>query len=490
MHAAPDMTAEPVKFLLVDDDDDNLAVLEELLERDGLQVFTARSGAAALELLGKHEFALALLDVTMPDMNGFDLAERIRGSERTRHVPIIFLTGAREPKLMFKGYDKGAVDVLHKPVDPLVLRSKADVFYELYRQRRDLQDALKLNELFVGILTHDLRNPLSGLSTGIQLLKMRLQGPAEQKSLDRMQQAAARMTEMLKQMVDLTRARLGGGIGFMRSRQDCDVAVLVRRAADELHLAHPERELQVEAAGDCALQGDPDRLLQVFSNLLSNAFNRGAAGSPVTVRVGGREGDVEVQIQSAGVIPREELPTLFDPFRARQKSRPANGDGLGLGLFIAQQILQAHGGQVSVRSTRESGTTFTAVLPRRVEAQRSAPGQRRQVLIVDDDADVRDALFDAFEHEGYAAAAAANGQEALTMLSDGRRRPDVVILDMVMPVVDGKNVYQAMQADPELKKIPVIVSTSVPQGAPEGAVVVQKPASVDTLLHAVAGLWR
>lgn len=485
------MTAGPVKFLLVDDDDDNLAALEGLLEREGLQVFKARSGAAALDLLARHEFALAVLDVSMPDLNGFELAERIRGSERTRHVPIIFLTGAREPKLLFKGYDKGAVDVLHKPVDPLALRSKADVFYELYRQRRDLQDALKLNELFVGILTHDLRNPLSGLSTGIQLLKMRLDGPAEQKSLFRMQQAAARMTGMLEQLVDLTRARLGGGIGFMRSRQDCDVAVLVRRAADELHLGHPERELHVEAAGDCALQGDPDRLLQVFSNLLSNAFNHGAKGSAVTVRVLGREADVEVQVQSAGVIPKDELPTLFDPFRGRPKGRPAPGDGLGLGLFIAQQILRAHGGRVSVRSTEATGTTFTAVLPRRLDVGRSAPdGQRRQVLIVDDDADTRDALLDAFEHDGYAASTASNGQEALARLAEGQRRPDVVILDMVMPVTDGKNVYQAMQADPELKKIPVIVSTSLPQRAPEGAVVVQKPASVDTLLSAVAGLWR
>ena len=155
------MAAELVKFLLVDDADENLVALEALLRRDGLELLKAHSGAEALELLLVHEVALAFLDVQMPDMDGFELAELMRGAARTKHVPIIFVTaGARSPQRIFKGYESGAVDFLFKPIEPLVLKGKADVFFELYRQRKELANALRLNEMFVGILGHDLRNPL------------------------------------------------------------------------------------------------------------------------------------------------------------------------------------------------------------------------------------------------------------------------------------------------------------------------------------------
>ena len=195
------MPSDAVKFLLVDDQDDNLACLEDALARDGLELVKARTGPLALELVEKHDFALALLDVQMPGMSGFELAERMRsGAARARHVPIIFLTGDHDAKVMFRGYDKGAVDFLYKPVDDAILRSKADVFFELYRQRRELEKALELNELFMRALGHDLRNPLSALSTGIQVLKMQLDGKPQQKSLDRMQQAAGKMNDMLKEL--------------------------------------------------------------------------------------------------------------------------------------------------------------------------------------------------------------------------------------------------------------------------------------------------
>ncbi|MBL8956871.1 MAG: response regulator [Myxococcaceae bacterium] len=491
------MTSEPVKFLMVDDIDDNLVALEGLLQREGLQLMKARSGREALELLLVHDFALALLDVQMPEMNGFELAELMRGTERSKHIPIIFLTaGSRDPRVMFKGYDRGAVDFLYKPFDPVVLQSKADVFFELYRQRRDLQNALKLNEMFVGILGHDLRNPLSAMVTGVQVLKRQLADEKQQKNLNRMQYAAARMTDMIEQMLDLTRARLAGGIGFVRSRQPLDVAALARRAADELHVAQPERGLSVDVTGDAATTGDPDRLLQVFSNLIANAFTHGTPGTPVEVTVSSTAEEVRVEVANAGTIPRELMPSLFDPFRGRQKEAQSRGEGLGLGLFIAQQIAQAHGGSVRVTSTELDGTRFVVRLPRVKAAEQTAAaaavanGARRQVLIVDDDPDVRDALSDVLEHEGYSTVRASNGQEALDLLAVKEQRPDAVILDMVMPIVGGAQVYETMQREPELKKIPVIVSTSTPMHAPEGAVVIPKPLSIDRLLETVGRLWK
>jgi CheY-like chemotaxis protein len=485
--------SEPIKFLVVDDTEENLIALEALLSRDGLQLLKARSGSEALELLLVHDVALALLDVQMPDMDGFELAELMRGAERTKHVPIIFVTaGARDPRRVFKGYESGAVDFLFKPVEPMVLKGKADVFFELYRQRRELANALRLNEMFVGILGHDLRNPLGAILTGAQLLERQVADPTLIRVIRRMTSSGERMTNMIEQLLDLTRARLAGGLGFVRVRRRLDVANLVQRTADELRTAYPEREIVVESSGDCATVGDADRLLQLFSNLVANALNHGEAGSPIAVRVDAREGEISVQVRNRGAIPADFIPTIFDPFRSRQRNS-SKARGLGLGLYISQQIALAHGGVVSVESSDATGETiFTAEIPRRVAGARheTASGNPRTVLIVDDDENIRDSLREAFEDEGYEASTASNGHEALNRLTQDARRPDVVILDLVLPVLDGGRVYQAMQADSLLARVPVIVSTSNPSRAPRGAIVVPKPLKLDRLLSTVADLWR
>ncbi|MCY1007092.1 response regulator [Nannocystis pusilla] len=201
------MNLEPINFLLVDDTEQNLIALEALLRRDGLNILTARSGFEALELLLVHDVALAFLDVQMPGMDGFELAELMRGTERTKNVPIIFITaGARDSERVFQGYESGAVDFLHKPIDPRVLRSKADVFFELSRQRRDCTHALRLNEMFVGILGHDLRTPLSAIQTGTEILEQLVEGDDQRGILRRMFVSSHRMNEMIEQLLDLTRA--------------------------------------------------------------------------------------------------------------------------------------------------------------------------------------------------------------------------------------------------------------------------------------------
>src|ERR1700761_2014935 len=151
-----------VKCLLVDDLPENLLGLSELLRQDGVEILEARSGTEALEILLVHDVALALLDVQMPDMDGFELAELMRGSARTRHIPIIFVTaGARDQHRLFKGYETGAVDFLYKPIEPQILRNKASVFFQLDRQRRQLDhelhertETLRLNEMFTALLAH------------------------------------------------------------------------------------------------------------------------------------------------------------------------------------------------------------------------------------------------------------------------------------------------------------------------------------------------
>ncbi len=369
------MKAEPIKILMVDDTPENLVALEALLRRDGMQPLAVRSGAEALELLLVHEVALALVDVQMPEMDGFELAELMRGAERTKHVPIIFVTaGVRDPERMFKGYDTGAVDFLFKPIDPQILKTKVDVFFELAEQRRKLAENLRLNETFVGILGHDLRNPLGAVIAGATLLANQLSDERQLRTLHLMTMAGHRMSAMIEQLLDLTRARLGGGLGFAGVRTRLDVRELVRHTLDELGASNPSRDIQFESEGDCATFGDPERLLQLFGNLVANALTHGAYDASVRVSVVGRSRDIMVHMRNGGVIPPERLRTLFEPFRDRSAA-PSHSTGLGLGLFISHEIATAHGGAITVESSAAAGGTIVTVrLPRTEDASVEDPG--------------------------------------------------------------------------------------------------------------------
>jgi two-component system sensor histidine kinase/response regulator len=484
--------SDAIQILLVDDTAENLTALEALLRQPGVELLKAASGAAALELLLVHEVSLALVDVQMPEMDGFELAELMRGAERTKHVPIIFVTaGARDPSRVFKGYDTGAVDFLYKPIDPHVLRSKVDVFVELARQRLELANALRLNELFVATVGHDLRNPLSAVVAGAEVLAQ-TGDPKTRRTVDRMLSAAQRMTMLIEQLLDLTRARLGGGIAVMRIHVDLDE--LLHRSVDELRGANPHRTMTVDAAGDVTTTGDPGRLVQLFSNLVGNALAHGATDGPIAARIVGREREIAVTIHNRGAIPADVLPTLFEPFRS--SSQRGRSNGLGLGMYIARQIARAHGGDITAESTEAAGTTVIVRLPRRLGTLAAAPPApadpapvkaATRVLIVEDEDAVRESLRDALEAKQFRVATAANGMEALAVLGS-QPPPDIVIFDLAMPVLDGNALYRRMQEDPKLSRIPVLVSTADPARAPQGLVVLEKPIQIKRILDEVAQL--
>ncbi|HWO17432.1 MAG TPA: hybrid sensor histidine kinase/response regulator [Kofleriaceae bacterium] len=354
------MNNEPLKILIVDDTPQNLVALEALLRRPELEVTSASSGAQALELLLLHEYAVALVDVQMPEMDGFELAELMRGMERTRRVPIIFVTaGARDPYRLFQGYEAGAVDFLYKPIEPQILASKVNVFLELARQRRQLAQALQLNELFVGILGHDLRNPLAAVLAWLDLLTIRTRDEEHHKILSRMKVSAERMQGMITELLDFTQVRFAPGLGLKRAEKPVQLHALLQRTIEELGSAHGGRELVLEGPPSGTLTGDPERLLQLFSNLITNALVHGTAGTRVTVRIVRCDQEATVEVHNEGEIPRDVIDTLFEPFK-----RPrSHSGGLGLGLYIAHQIAQAHSGRIEVRSSEAAGTVFTVHLP-------------------------------------------------------------------------------------------------------------------------------
>jgi signal transduction histidine kinase len=360
-----------IKCLLVDDLRENLLALSALLQGDDIEIFSAQSGAEALELLLAHEFALALLDVQMPEMDGFELAELMRGSERTRHVPIIFVTaGSREPQRVFKGYESGAVDFIYKPIEPHILKNKADVFFQLYRQRlslaRELTDrteTLRLNEMFSALLAHDLRNPLSAILASAQLLKRRSEDPHAQEAATRILASGKHMGRLIEDMLDLARARLAGGI--VVKREPGDIKALVERVVRECQAAFPGRVIETVYSGDFAGHWDAERIAQVATNLIGNALKHGDPTGPVEVQLDGtKQDEVILNVANRGTIPPELLNHLFDPFRGGK--RPAGrSEGLGLGLYIVYQVVKAHFGSVDVATGRDDRTVFQVTVPRR-----------------------------------------------------------------------------------------------------------------------------
>lgn len=351
-----------VKILIVDDLEENLLSLAALLRADDLEVLQAKSGTQALEVLLEHDVALALLDVQMPEMDGYELAELMRGAARTRHIPIIFVTaGARDTGRVFRGYEAGAVDYLLKPLEPRILLTKVNIFVELYRQRLELAELLRLNEELLAVVSHDLRNPLNVVVMVAQLLH-EYEDPSITALANRLQSSGDRMKTIISELFDLTRARLAGGIPVDASPMDLQNILL--RVVGEVEAHLKGRRVDLRKRGDLKGTWDGGRLEQVLSNLLGNAIAHGATEQPIVVDVDGQGAELCINITNGGVIPPELLPHVFAPFRGSSDGKRKR-EGLGLGLYIVDQIVRAHGGEIRIDTNPEQCTTTFAVrLPR------------------------------------------------------------------------------------------------------------------------------
>jgi two-component system sensor histidine kinase/response regulator len=366
---------QPIYVLIVDDVSNNITALEASLARPDLSLLKAESGPAALELLLTHEVALAILDVNMPGMDGFELAELMRGSPRTAHVPIIFLTAtAQDTGRTFRGYEAGAVDFLYKPFDSRILNSKVDVFIQIEKQKQQLatqlatvQQLLDANEMLMAVLGHDLRTPLSAVIASAEYLARFVPDENVANIGTRIKSSGMRMVRMVDQLLNL--ARLRGGRVTLQPRA-VELMTLAKNIVEEYEARVGRGRIFIFREGDTLLQGDGDLLSQIFSNLIGNALTHGREESPIQVRLDGRGADkVVMSVQNAGEIPGEVLPSIFAPYRSGRPQQESGG--LGLGLYITREIAQMHGGRVEVRSDSTHGTTFEVTLPRELVARRA-----------------------------------------------------------------------------------------------------------------------
>jgi PAS domain S-box-containing protein len=227
----------------------------------------------------------------------------------------------------------------------------------------ELARAREFEQLILAIVSHDIRNPLNAIDGSAQLLALRAGGDQQMRTIaDRISRSSARITNIVGDLLDLSQERHGGGIPIALAQTDLNV--VCREVAQEIGTFVGDREIAVEGEGDGEATGrwDPHRIAQILSNLLGNAVKHGVAGEPIRVRVRSDERQALVEVHNAGFIPRDIQPRLFEPFATRGDRR--HGDGLGLGLFIAQSIARAHRGELQVDSSPERGTTFRLVLPR------------------------------------------------------------------------------------------------------------------------------
>ena len=405
--APPECTAiEPVRILLVDDQQDNLLSASAVLENLGEEVMTAQSGRDALLLLLDHDFAVIVLDIMMPDMDGFETADFIRQRERSRHTPIIFLTAlGRSDEHIRRGYDLGAVDYITKPFVPEFLRAKVSVFVELHRksqllrqqsallERRNaelqeavshsrqaeeqikalnshlekrleqLHEANKELETFSYSVSHDLRGPLSrmaGFSRALLESGAEKLDPQGRLYLHRIDAAARHTCDLVDDLLQFSRlGRIEISEGLV------DLSSIVRSIAAELTGREPERRVQFKIADQVNVRGDLTLLRAAILNLLENAWKFTRKHPEALIEFGAAEtaeGPVYFVRDDGAGFDMGDAARLFNPFQRLHKD--SEFEGTGIGLATVERIVRRHGGRIWAEGGVERGATFYFTLHR------------------------------------------------------------------------------------------------------------------------------
>ena len=425
-----DVTAqEPVQILIVDDHRDNLLALEAVLSPLGHRMLRAASGGAALKVLLEEEIALILLDVAMPDVDGYEVAELIRGRQANRDTPIIFITAnQKSASAVFKGYSVGAVDYIFKPVSTDVLISKVNVFVDLYRRsralkrqaqdlrrahdeldlrvrerteelaranqrlkaviaqrrraeaeraelldreqkaRREAERVNRTKDEFLATLSHELRTPLNAMLGWAHLLETgHLEPASAQRAVKVIKSNALAQKQLIEDILDVSRIINGK---MMLKMSSVDIRGIVDGALDALRPAAEAKRITITIDVPDVLDtcGDRDRLQQVVWNLLSNAIKFTPRDGRVDVRVENLGTDLRIVVADDGLgISPAFIPHIFDRFSQADSSATRAHGGLGLGMAIVRHLVELHGGTVQAESEGEHrGATFTVTLPIRV----------------------------------------------------------------------------------------------------------------------------
>ncbi len=361
------------KLLLVDDRIENLYSLEGMLQMDDRQFFLATSGNEALKIALKEKPSLIMLDVQMPEMDGFEVAKFLRSNAQTKNIPILFVTAInKDHKYVTQALEDGAVDYLFKPLDVRVTRAKVATLLRLSRQQEELErknlQLAKLNlekNHLLGMAAHDLRGPLGHISAFTDFILEEAELKKEHvEFLNIIKKTSKHLLNMVNNLLDVSKIESGK---FELNYQSFDLVQHIVGITDinRTNAQAKSLTLNVEARPSVIfISADADKLEQVMNNLLSNAIKFSKSGTNIMVLIERHDRDVEVSVIDQGQgIPLDEQKKLFLPFQKTSVRGTAGEQSTGLGLAIIKKIIDAHKGTIRVDSKPGMGSTFSFVLP-------------------------------------------------------------------------------------------------------------------------------
>ncbi len=493
MSVPPADGSERVDILLVDDNPRNLLALEAMLSDLKLNLIRAHSGAEALRWLLNQDFALALLDIQMPELDGLQTAELIRSRERSRHMPIIFLTAfSGSSEQVEQAYKLGAVDFLLKPIVPLVLRSKVQALVELFRkteevkrqaarlrevetlehnhrleeasrrwqearlrdQMKDLAEAARRKDEFLAMLAHELRNPMAPIVSAVNVLRLPdVPEAMTQRALSAIERQVSHMARLVDDLLDVSRINTGK----VELRQErITLAPIIEQAiqtSSPLIQKNRHAFAVTMPTDEITLLADPTRLTQVVANLLNNAAKYSQPDGRIELSITREESEVVIRVSDQGIgIRPEMLEQVFELFVQSDRTPDRSQGGLGIGLTLVKSLVEMHGGRVSAHSEGlGKGSEFTVRLPianlaslppPSSDTQVSSHGPRR-IIVVEDNADVRETLRDLLMLAGHEVSVAEDGPSAVEALL--AERPDIALVDIGLPGLDGYQVVSTVR---------------------------------------------
>jgi two-component system, sensor histidine kinase and response regulator len=374
-------------ILIVDDTPENLISLKKVLEKNGFPVDTASSGKEALRKVLKTSYVLIILDVQMPEMDGFEVAEAITGYSKAKDTAIIFLSAANtDTKFIKQGYSSGGLDYITKPVDINILLLKVKTFYRIYDQNRRLnemqntlleeiefrKEAERKKDEFISIASHELKTPLTSVKGYIQLLERSVEKEDRavmKKQLKKVRVQVEKLNELIADLLDISKIE-NGKLKFNKKLFAADE--LLKNVAEIMEESNPDFKITKNISIDQMVFADEMRIEQVIVNFISNAMKYSPGTNEVIITGKTCDGNLHIAVKDFGIgMAAEHQKNVFNKF-FRVEDTSTRFQGLGIGLYISQQIIERHGGSIGVNSVPGEGSEFYFYLPLHSEQEENS----------------------------------------------------------------------------------------------------------------------